>query len=266
MFTMDKKILLVGPWIGEFGWELFCWQGFIRKQSKQFDKTIVIGRPGNGFLYEDFCDEYIEFDPESFDTDAWRCHKSKPYKDLVSSIPHSHYLDGQFDIGMRYTQKGVIDTKGLFFSQQEYVKYLGSSDKKYDIIFHCRNKKVGGERNWDKDKWIVLYNLLKDKYTIACIGNNEAFHIEGTEDLRNITLKELAGILNNSNMIIGPSSGPMHFASLCGTKHLVWSTDYNLVRYKKDWNPLKTEVIFYGNEGWNPKPENIKNIIEETIK
>jgi len=261
---MDK-ILLAGPWVGEFGWELFCWQGYLRKQSKLFDKTIIIGRPGNDFLYHDFCHQYIEFDPEGFDTDMWKCYNCKSYDSIKEKIYHTKYIDGQFNIGMHYHIKGVLDTKGIFFTEQEFIRYIGKSKKKYDIIFHCRNKKTGSQRNWDKQKWKDLYDLLKDKYKVACIGNNESFYIEGTEDLRGITLKELAGVLNNSKIIIGPSSGPMHFASLCGTKHLVWSTDYNLVRYEKDWNPLKTEVIFYGKEGWNPKPENIKKIIEESI-
>ena len=40
--STTHKILLAGPWVGEFGWELFCWQGFLRKLSKQYDKVITI--------------------------------------------------------------------------------------------------------------------------------------------------------------------------------------------------------------------------------
>ena len=68
-----SSTLLAGPWVGEFGWELFCWQGIVRSISKDFDKTIVIGRPGHGTIYEDFCDDFIEFDPASYHTDGWRC-------------------------------------------------------------------------------------------------------------------------------------------------------------------------------------------------
>ena len=132
------KILLAGPWIGEFGWELFCWQGFVRKLSKNYDKTIVIGRPTNELLYSDFADEYIKFDPESFKTDAWNCHGAKSAKDTISSIPHTDYLNGVFDIGMRYSQKGVTDTKGLFFNQQDFIKLTSDKKgKKFDVIFHC---------------------------------------------------------------------------------------------------------------------------------
>jgi hypothetical protein len=263
--TKNSKILLAGPWVGEFGWELFCWQGYIRKMSRSYDKTIVIGMPGNEYLYEDFCDEYIEFNPESYKTDAWKCYDCKSSSYLINTIEHTTYFSGNFDIGMRYTHNGVIDTKKLFFTEQEFFKYDYISDYGFDVIFHCRNKSTGSERNWDKQEWEKLYKSLPKDLKIACIGNNESFYIEGTENLRGINLKELVGVLKQSKIIVGPSSGPMHLASLCGLKHLVWSTEYNRIRYEKDWNPFNTKVIFYGIEDWNPKHENITELILKNI-
>jgi len=263
---MTENILLAGPWVGEFGWELFCWQGFIRKQSKQYDKTIVIGRPGNEALYSDFADEYIEFDPESFKTDAWNCAGAKSAKDIIDKTPHTTHLSGHFDIGMRYTHNGVVDTKNLFFNGQEFHKYLTDEDQiGYNLILHCRNKSTGADRNWGKGQWEELVKLLPDTISICCIGNSEAFHIEGTDDSRGISLSKLITVMNKSMLIVGPSSGPMHMASLCGLKHLVWSTDYNRVRYEKDWNPFDTKVIFYSEGDWNPKPEAIKELIVKEI-
>lgn len=265
------KILLAGPWVGEFGWELFCWQGFVRRLSKQYDKTIVIGRPTNELLYSDFADEYIKFDPESFKTDAWNCHGAKSAQHIVKEIEHTDYLSGNFDIGMRYSQQGVSDTRGLF-KQQDFVKI--KSDKiisddfsleGYDVIFHCRNKSTGSDRNWSYEQWCELYELLDDELLVACIGNDESFHIPGTDDLRNIDLDMLIAIMQESDLIIGPSSGPMHLASLSGLKHLVWSTEYNRVRYEKDWNPLKTSVVFYSEGGWNPEPKKIAELVNSIV-
>jgi len=259
------KILLAGPWVGEFGWELFCWQGFIRRLSKDFDKTIVIGRPDNGILYEDFCDEYIEFDPKSFKTDAWNCHGAENPKHLITSIPHTKYISGIFEIGKRYSQQGVNDIYGNW-GKQDYHKYFVDTDHEgYDIIFHCRNKSTGSERNWSKTQWEKLMNILPDDLLIACIGNDEAYHLDGADDLRGINLTELVGIMNNSDLIVGQSSGPIHLASLCGLKHLVWSTEFNRVRYERDWNPFGTECIFYSKGGWNPEPKEIKRLILENI-
>ena len=72
--------------------------------------------------------------------------------------------------------------------------------------------------------------------------------------------------MNKSKLIIGPSSGPMHLASLSGLKHLVWSSEHNKSRYLNICNPFKTEVIFYSKEGWNPNPNNIYNIISKELQ
>jgi hypothetical protein len=262
-----SKILLAGPWVGEFGWELFCWQGYVRKLSKSYDKTIIIGRPNQKFLYEDFCYEYIEFDPKGYKTDSWMCHDCTINNDLINKIPHTDYLSGNFDIGFRYNQNGAFDIKGLF-NQQVFKKYKSDTlDESYDIIFHCRNKSTGSDRNWDKNQWVELYNLLKkDNFKIACIGNGEAFHVDGTNDLRNVSLSDLVSVMNKSKLIIGPSSGPMHLASLSGLKHLVWSSEHNKSRYLNVWNPFNTEVIFYSDENWNPSPINIYNIVIKEVK
>jgi len=30
----NKSLLIAGPWLGEFGWELFAWQGYVRYVSE----------------------------------------------------------------------------------------------------------------------------------------------------------------------------------------------------------------------------------------
>lgn len=254
-------ILLAGPWIGEFGWELFCWQGYIRSISEKFDKTIVVGRPGHKILYEDFCDEYIEFDPESFKTNGWRCETTKKFK--FYKIKHDKYVSGDFDIGFQYN--GINFGLSDKFKSQKFFKYKSNSDVHFDILIHPRNKITGSERNWYKDSWIELVKLLKD-YKIGVIGNSESFDIKhNTIDLRNIDLKNLIGIINNSKLVVGPSSGPMHLASLCNKKHLVWSSNFNKLRYEKLWNPFNTEVVFYDKEDWNPSFKNIYKLIVENM-
>ena len=60
------KTLIAGPWVGEFGWELFAWQGYLRALSRKFDKTIIISRTASKALYDDFADEFISFDQRNF--------------------------------------------------------------------------------------------------------------------------------------------------------------------------------------------------------
>ena len=42
--------LIAGPFVGEIGWELFGWQARLRRLSKFFQETIVIGKEHCRFL------------------------------------------------------------------------------------------------------------------------------------------------------------------------------------------------------------------------
>ena len=102
----------------------------------------------------------------------------------------------------------------------------------------------------------MLELLTKNGERVACIGTKKSSgHIDGTDDLRDIPMDKLIGVLSNSRCCFGPSSGPMHLASLCGTPHVVWSIMYNHIRYTKNWNPHNTPVLFLGEHEWHPEPE-----------
>ena len=115
------------------------------------------------------------------------------------------------------------------------------------------------EDNWSVENWSKLRDLLGNK-KIACIGTKqESGIIDGTDDLRDIDIQELLNVMRNSTCAFGPSSGPMHLASLCGLPHVVWSIPQNKVRYEENWNPLKTKILFDSEHDWHPTPEYIYN-------
>jgi len=264
----NGKTLLAGPWVGEFGWELFCWQGYIRNISQNYNKVIVISRKGHDFLYQDFCDEFIEFNPpKNSIVDSWRCSNidKNEIKKIISRIPHDDSIY-DFNIGFTLFADGKHNASNNF-KNQKFIKYKSNTIyKEFDILIHPRNRKVGGVRNWGKEKWQDLVNRLKDEYKIAMIGSNETYNLENVEDFRNIKIEDTVSLMNRTKLVVGPSSGPMHLASLSGAPHLVWSTSHNKIRYKNLWNPFNTEIYFYDKEDWNPKVENIINKIKEILK
>jgi hypothetical protein len=144
-----------------------------------------------------------------------------------------------------------------FLPNCEYIKYGDPTvvPKSYDVLIHARGTdKYGTDfRNWPEFKWndLVKYTGL----SFASIGSEQgAYHIDNTDDLRGVSLEQLCGYMSASTMVLGPSSGPMHLASLCGTPHFVWSGDRpNVERYEKYWNPLKTKVKILDHvHGWDP--------------
>jgi ADP-heptose:LPS heptosyltransferase len=100
---------------------------------------------------------------------------------------------------------------------------------------------------------------------LASIGSKGAAScIPNTEDCRGIPLKELANLMRASRVVVSPSSGPAHFASLCGTPHIVWSDGKkwamgltNKARYKTEWNPFGTECTFIEHETWQPDVQEV---------
>jgi hypothetical protein len=259
------KKLIAGPWVGEFGWELFAWSAYIRALSRNFDHTTIISRKNSKAIYDDFADEYISHDVSVGLADSFFMHGFDFKKGIKEVIQGSSIMLEQGTtlfpprrIGMppetHYTQPVVF---GKHIIKPEYIRYGNSSDRECEYVFHIRNRSLRKEDNWDLDKWNKLRDLLGEG-RIGCIGTKkEASWIPGTIDLRDVGLGRLMTILRNSHCAFGPSSGPMHLASLCGTPHVVWSIERNRRRFQENWNPLRTKVLFDSEFEWHPTAEHI---------
>ena len=244
-------ILTAGPWTGEFGWELFCWQGALRHLALTYDKVIIASRPGHKLLYKDFCHKYI---PCAADMNL--CSAQHNYaevrKNVFRGIKSTHHLNPKKMVG-----------------KQLFIKYgKQCNDLKYDVVMHAReiqkkdgNSRWGHERftakvarNWDRDKWSLLTDqLVAEGLRVCCIGHpSAAFVMKKADNLTGISLRRLADVLASSRLTIGPSSGPMHFASLCGCPHYVWTAPRNKQRYQELWNPHHTPVKLHIDKSWNP--------------
>ena len=260
---MSKTKLVAGPWVGEFGWELFAWQGYVRALSRNFDETIVISRKNSMALYEDFCDEFITFNPPNNLADSFFMQNFNTNDALIkifrgNKIPLDKYTT-------IFTPRRIGNPPHTHYSEKiqfnkyiirpEYIKFGKQMEKNYDYVFHIRNRKLRSEDNWSIENWKKLLELL-DSDNVACIGTKgESGHIAGTQDLRDITLSETFDVLRNTKCLFGPSSGPMHLSSLCGCPHFVWSRKENYTRYTENWNPLKTKVLFDSTHSWHPSPQ-----------
>ncbi|GAG44278.1 unnamed protein product, partial [marine sediment metagenome] len=60
-----SRPIIAGPFVGEFGWELFSWQGYLRGKAKRGQHVFVFCRRGNAYLYKDFAAAVVELDFES---------------------------------------------------------------------------------------------------------------------------------------------------------------------------------------------------------
>ena len=262
--SKSNNQLIAGPWVGEFGWELFAWQGYIRALSKKFEKTTVICRENSQYLYRDFADRFIVCEPQGGQSDSF-FKNGVDINNLCKVVLSQN--KGILEEGTTLFAPRRIGfppqthyTEEIEFGQHkilpEYKVYGEEGQRGYDCIFHIRSRELRKEDNWSISNWKKLKSLLGDDKKIACIGTKGSSGcIEGADDLRDRPLEEVCTTIRNSSFAFGPSSGPMHLASLCGCPHVVWSEPENKNRYENTWNPLDTRVLFMGECSWHPEPE-----------
>lgn len=258
------QTLHAGPWVGEFGWELFGWQGVVRTYSKWFDLVSVYGPESSRYLYSDFADEYHAVELIDGDANMWMRTESVDFK-LPSHNPGDAWLLPQ--------QLTLIPNA----PGQTFIKYGKKIDGfGYDILIHARSlTKYGSDvGNYPEELWPKIIEAFPDK-KIACIGTTSgAYLVPDTKDMRSLPLEALCTLMASSTVVIGPSSGPMHLAMLCDVPVVVWSGYARSgLRYKRLWNPfnVQAEIIMpFGDpwskkEPWHPKPETIIESVKRVL-
>ena len=262
-----NRIFVAGPWMGEFGWELFAWQGFLRyllQNKYMVDKSDVhIGYLlGHKALYYDLANHEVEFKDVDGEKNMWMNTKvdAKYYhgvwkkfgiditdKSKVIFIPPGNYMD-----------KPQIFNK--LITSHNVLKYTSEGNSPI-IVYHARDiykfkkNKVNSCANWPEEHCTEVVNRLKGMgYILVAIGTvDSSLHIKGTYDCRGHDLGKTINIITHAHLVIGPTSGPMHLASLCKTPHLVWAGwNKSYDRYLKEWNPFSTKchVILGKGEPW----------------
>ncbi|KKN47991.1 hypothetical protein LCGC14_0657490 [marine sediment metagenome] len=252
------RAVIAGPYIGEFGWELCEFQGHVRTQAAHADKVIVCSAKGREALYADLQPVFLPHKIQG----CGECHGMKPCQ-TPAELRNAHddldrrskHLRGRGWNVQRIVPKGSIRYKHQTFIQFGSAAAAYTRGDVYDIIVHARNRKHAQTHaldvyNWPLDRWSELVAaLLKAGYSVAAIGlRNAALLPEGAVDMRNIGLARDMDMLAATRLVLGPSSGPMHLASLCGAPHVVWTEQKNSAvlkmsnrkRYEVGWNPLST--------------------------
>lgn len=270
---MKKRKLMAGPFVGEFGYELFEWQARIRKLSRSFDHTTIITRRSSFDLYGDFADELIDYDPGSYDCTDFQCPSH-----------HMELVPGQFPKAdewlipinpaqVRGALKGVKPEFTMYGRHEPDLWELSG----IDIAIHARMmksnenfKKEKESRNWSVERWEELVQRLPGNLSIASIGISEqAMHIRGTQNKLDMPLISTMTILRNAKIIIGPSSGPIHLATLCGCPQLTWSRKGHSVnlknRYHIAWNPFNAPVHLLEYHSWSPPAKRVFAALKQFI-
>lgn len=214
------SILLAGPWIGEFEWELFKWQAHIRYLAKSYKpKNVIIGLiHGHEFLYQDFSKKFLYYKPTG-KQDKFKCDDKNPTFD-------SFAIKNVARLGIMSTI--TPDDRLLGNLEQEFIKLGNENDNGFDILV-CATEDI------------KLPNL-----NIASIGIDSKC-LPNTTDLRSLALNELVDVIASSKVVIGTSSNLMHLAALCDCPRIMWNVT-NKQKYEKTCNPFLTPTVITNKE------------------
>lgn len=259
------SILYCHPWIGEFGWELCWWNPMVRYYAQQYDQITVAAPESSRYLYE-FADIFI------------------PLKTKGVS-----YYEGELE-----GEPPVVHSNFILEPKKEFTRYMGEPDYvstkrlwrhlspknpiyKADILCAFRPPKhIGSQKISGKEYPLVQCQKLVDMLiaqglSVACFGGIDNYCPNGAIDLRGKPLKEQCGAITKAKCVVGPSSGPIHLASLCKCPHVTWiASVHNTLekRYIKLWNPFNTPMRFVGHSRLpSPKEvmQNVKVLLNEKL-
>jgi len=288
------KKLFLGPYVGEFGWELFFWTGYCRRLSQLsdgWDEIIAVTRPGREMLYEDFVTKVIHYSPPEGGLADCENYSLWNQDDFVN---FAQEITGPNDVWFRPfpTDRGAwfhrsapvyipqLDTTGNGSAGFLTPAYLDrnrsvSKDEKI-VLLHARNR--FDIRPEDNPPIQMFENLAKaliaDGYKVLTIGSNSDSYVDGTEDFRENPLPETAKLMDKAICTVGTTSGPLHLATLMGCPVVTWQWDFDKMwyRFSSGWNPLDSDVVFIKTEGErglfhsHPSPEQLKWAVEEIQK
>lgn len=261
--------LFIGPWIGEFGVELLRWQSIARTlaRSRPWSEIIVATHPDRFFLYEDFATKFVPYIPNTIHTVGFTCAGHRD-----GSIHERHINESEGDVWLNPqleadTEKHYYPISGCNSTYRNFAETLPKSRVAYDVLIHARATGKASQqfKNWSNIHFNAVVEALPRHWRIASTGAVTGAHkIKGTDDLRGIPLKELAAHCRAAKMMIGPSSGTIHYAMHCGAPVVTWIGADDRYNYFPVWNPWDVPVCCLS--GWQPKPDIVVHKILEMRK
>ena len=273
---------------GEFGWELFVWNGYLRYLAQQGHQLFVACEKGKELLYSDFATEIQTCSRLGSIRDMWRNRDWENYQPERPSTK-CHFLQKVFDGNNvesfsllkndSYQTRNWSIIGSTFFKEQKLIPFVDDSPRDeylFDILIHARNlyKHNTQYRNWklaDLEKFVN--QVTKLGYKIAFVGlKSESISIAGIPNFQGVSLSRLAQIMKRSKIIVGPLSVIMHFATLCKLPQVSWVTKgEHATRLVQTWNPFHTpvDVLYSGSDDhckkktyWLPLLSDLMNAVQ----
>lgn len=256
---MNNKQLFAGPYVGEFGHEIHCWQAYVRAQSRRYERTYVAAREGHEALYEDFAYRFVPI------TTTGRPDRHELLHGTVTVM--GPRPSGRYDV-LRPGKVLVDWSSGApFVAGQEHVSF--DRNRMRQGVVACARWLLSRspKRNWAKDNWEKLSRQIAKEHREV---TSFAGHPDGSAscdtgvNVRSTRVAVLIEILSAAKLAIGPSSGALSMALLTNTPVIVWSgNEKDDSRWHQFWNPFGVEVYFLPT--WQPTVQQVMTAVKDMI-
>ena len=280
---MNKKPpLVVGPYVGELGWEIISWQPLVRNIFMQewHESCLVFGKPGRSLLYP-FA-EYVEVEglpQREEECIIWHNWGTDFQKELNAIGSHYKKLamekfgDGKFEWFWYDRLGGVFNDLRFMQGRPDYLRGDGTEiikkDKRPVVVLCVRDRGMSDYRNWEYADWHDLAKgLVERDYQVVTIGSvrdREEWELpEDTIDLTNkTTINDCINLFHQANIAVGGNTGTIHLASRCGCPHVSWGAQPEsdgidkVIRRVAETNWIGARSRVVTKFGWKPPAEGI---------
>jgi hypothetical protein len=264
-----RRVLVAGPYTGEFGHELMEWQAWIHAQVGRHREVHVITFPGREALYPGCIVHVHDFSLEKSGYHFGRFSPSE-LKSMAQARARELGLEdydilSTYHLCTRYHQRYILPAKF------ELLRKEPLHGRFRDLTFHFRRVQKEGPdqaRNYPPELCDRVAAFCRERgYSICCIGHpHYSYCPDGVEDLRSDDLAtSIAGICS-ARLLAGELSGPMHLAQLCGVPILIWADGQWRLDTCEYWNVFHVPTFIVANDTHFPEPHRVCETIERAMR
>jgi hypothetical protein len=259
-----RRILVAGPYVGEFGHELMDWQPWVRAQIARHDEVHVITYPGRDYLYPGCRVHYHDIPLEK----AGYRHGRLNAKQLEALARKKAAELGLKNYDLMTAQHICTSYHQRFLlpARFELLGRPAAAENIRDVAFHFRQVKKEGpdqSRNYPLElcERVVDFGRAAG-LSFFCVGHPRyAYCPPGVEDRRSEDLATSVAAIRSARLLAGELSGPMHLAQLSGVPILIWADGQWRLDGCERWNVFRVPTYIVANDTHRPDPERVGNQI-----
>jgi hypothetical protein len=263
-----RRILVAGPYVGEFGHELMDWQPWVRAQVRRYAEVHVITYPGRDYLYPGCRVHYHDM---ALETAGYRFGRLTPAQ-LEGMAREKAGQLGLKDYDVMTALNICTSYHRRFFLPAEF-ELLGqpaAPGEMRDLAFHFRHVEKEGPdqtRNYPVELCDRLAQFCQARnLSFFCVGHPRySYCPAGVQDRRTENLEDSVAAIRSARLLAGELSGPMHLAQLCGTAILIWADGQWRLDDCQRWNVFKVPTYIVANDTFRPEPERVGQQIVEAL-